>query len=903
MSLNFRIEPEGFSFLCSKEEYDSLSEKDKKLADAFLADRYQALLDLALDRKILDADFTMSYLQKIAETFVTDLLRCIGLEEEREFIEVKPSQERIEDLLDSMPLLHESSLITQTWIEELYASLLKAYAKEIAAFEGSVKKFFNEHNPDLNPPETVFFHLVENRKNEDYPFAFLATYASRGKDGRIVHHPLSTALEEFKGDRKQIVELLSCLNQAADICSLISSWMINGELFHPIGLSAAEAYEFLKAVSDLEEKAGIVCRIPNWWRKKASSVSASLSIGDSKTDLMGLDSILSVKPVLQVDGMKLTKKEIELLLKSANSLVFIKGKWVEADPDRLKKLLEQLEQVPDSMSLLEAMRMQAGLDESGVDEEDELSIRNGKWLSSLRTKLTNPTVLRNTALPRHLQASLRPYQKDGYNWLNALSTMRFGALLADDMGLGKTLQTLAWLEKQRQNNPDAKALLFVPASLIGNWQQEAARFVPDLDLWVLHGKTTATLKRELCEKEDLPFLTITTYQTGAKLESLKERNWDYFILDEAQAIKNPKTKQSRAIKEIPSTMRLAMTGTPIENDLINLWSIFDFLNAGLLGSLSEFRKFAADKRGSADNTAKLSRMISPFMLRRLKTDTSIISDLPQKTELSDRIELSEKQKVLYMQIVNELEESLREQNAENAAASPHESKSRPTDQSGTEISIASVRSDISRKGQIFAVLSKLKQICNHPDQYLGQSGYAPKDSGKFLMLEDLCTQIRDSHECVLVFTQFREMTEVLDRELESIFHAKGRVIHGGTPVKKRQEIVDEFNRQEFYIPYVVLSLKAAGTGLNLTQASHVIHFDRWWNPAVENQATDRAYRIGQKRNVIVHKFICQNTIEEKIDEMLHQKQSLSDRVIQASSESWLMSMDDDELLDSLRIHL
>lgn len=900
MELPVQITHDGFRLPLSEEELQSLADEERKLAENLMQKPWMTLFQQALADSAgsLQAENpALSFLKETAEGFVSDLLRQPGLEEKREQITVEPDEERMQSILENRPLLRESALIDEAWVWAFYSSMNEAFQKEIAAYPGSVKKFFNEFNPALNPPESIFFHLVENKEG-DYPFAFLATYARENPDGRISHIPLNVILAEYRNDTSKMLELLSCLNQAADLSPLISSFMVSGELFHPLGLTSAEAYEFLKKVPDLE-KAGIVCRIPNWWRKRTRSLSLSLKLGDKKPSLLGLDSLISVKPELSVDGHKLTQAEINKILSSTEGLVLIKGNWVEADPAKLQTLLSAMKNIPDEMSFAEAMQIQSGLlDEEQPEMDSSVRVSQGKWMNSVFSKLSNPSLIRKTALPKGLQATLRPYQMDGYNWLNSLSSLGFGALLADDMGLGKTVQTLAWLEKEHQKNPQAKALLVVPASLLNNWQKEARQFTPDLSVGILHGKAAFGKYREILEKaeaaslesaqpvcdsdlsavkDELPFLTITTYGSVSRNPDIAKHNWDFLVLDEAQAIKNPLTRQSTAIKEIPAARKLAMTGTPIENDLVNLWSIFDFLNPGLLGDMKHFKEFAHKSGENPRLLHKLQTVISPFLLRRMKSDKSVIADLPDKIEQNDYIALSKEQTVLYNQVVAELQAKLEKKENEEGAD--------------------------GRSGLVLSTLSKLKQICNHPDQYLGQKGYAEKQSGKFEMLKAVCEPIAENRECVLVFTQFREMTDALDKELEKIFHAKGFVIHGGTPAKKRQEIVDAFNEQKTYIPYVVLSLRAAGTGLNLTQASHVVHFDRWWNPAVENQATDRAYRIGQKKNVMVHKFVCENTIEEKIDEMISNKQQLADTIVKSSAESWLTTLSDDDLIKTLRMKL
>lgn len=449
-----------------------------------------------------------------------------------------------------------------------------------------------------------------------------------------------------------------------------------------------------------------------------------------------------------------------------------------------------------------------------------------------------------------------------------MNQMGFGACLADDMGLGKTVQVLAYLEKLRKSVKNAHVILIVPASLIGNWKKETEKFAPNMETCILHGKTSAALEKEA--ENQLPFLTITTYGMAAKIEILKERMWDCIILDEAQAIKNPMTKQTREIKKMKAGMRIAMTGTPIENDLTNLWSLFDFLNHGLLGSSKEFQEFCKGLEKNPQGYAKLKSMISPFMLRRVKTDKQIIADLPEKVELIDYAVMSKKQVVLYRKAVADMEQKVLEAQG------------------------------IERRGIVLGTITKLKQICNHPDQYLGQKEYNPSDSGKFALLKELCETIYEKRERVIVFTQFKEITEYLAEYLTGIFHAKGYIIHGGTPVKRRAEIVDIF-QGERYVPFIVLSVKAAGTGLNLTKANHVIHFDRWWNPAVENQATDRAFRIGQTKDVMVHKLVSQGTIEEKIDAIINSKRELAENVIGSGAEKWITDLSNEELFSLLRL--
>jgi len=403
---------------------------------------------------------------------------------------------------------------------------------------------------------------------------------------------------------------------------------------------------------------------------------------------------------------------------------------------------------------------------------------------------------------------------------------------------------------------------------------EIHRFSPDIKYYIAHPSYNSNgidINKIFINGYNL---VITTYSLSKKYDWLKSYKWNYIILDEAQAIKNPGTKQTKTVKNLDANNRIIMTGTPVENRIGDLWSLFDFLNPGLLGSAKEFSDFSKGLKDNASGYAKLRKITSPYILRRLKTDKTVISDLPDKVEMKTYADLSKKQVALYGNLVKEIKTIFETQEVEG----------------------------IKRKGLILASLMKFKQICNHPDQYLGRCEYAEVDSGKFTRLREICETIYEKREKVLVFTQFKEITGYLKEYLETIFRHEGLVFHGSTPVIKRREIVEKFQSHE-YVPFMVLSIKAGGYGLNLTEANHVIHFDRWWNPAVENQATDRVFRIGQKKNVLVHKFITKGTLEEKIDAMLEEKKKLSNEIIQSSNEQWLTEMNNEKLINLLTLSL
>lgn len=782
------------------------------------------------------------------------------------FSSVSKEKQSKQTLLNAVPFSIGAEYITEDWLENVFSHLRQVFASEIAVYKGSVSMYLAEKSQHLQVPERIFFHLVESHQS-DYPFAFLATYATRTAQGAISHMPLEYALTEYKNQREKLLSLLSCLNKAAEVCELISNFVETGELFHPLRLTAAEAYAFLKAIPDIE-KSGILCRIPNWWKRKSSSVSLSLSLGDEKPSMLGFDALVSVKPSLTVDGTQLSAEDISLLLNQTNGLAFLKGKWIEVNHALLEQLLKEMEESQKAVPLMDALRMDIH-PESPNDVAFAPQVTNGTWLSGLLQDLRSPGRIKAPALPKSFTASLRHYQKTGYTWLNYMNALGFGACLADDMGLGKTVQVLAYLEALRKKSPSSHVLLVVPASLLGNWEKETLRFAPRMSFCILHGKSAPALSEELSGKH--AFLYITTYGMTSRIKALAETNWQCIVLDEAQAIKNPATKQTKNIKKLHSDMRIAMTGTPIENDLSNLWSLFDFLNQGLLGTPTEFRDFSKGLDTHPEGYQKLKTMVSPFILRRLKTDKSIIADLPDKLETIDYSGLSKKQIVLYRKFISDLERRL-----------------------------SDFEEGMERRGLILSSIVKLKQICNHPDQYLGGEVFIPEESGKFQMLREICETIYEKRERVLVFTQFKEITKYLADFLESIFHSKGYIIHGGTRIKKRGELVDAFNGEP-YVPFMILSVKAGGTGLNLTGANHVIHFDRWWNPAVENQATDRAYRIGQTRNVMVHKLVCEGTIEEKIDALINSKKELVDNVIGSGGEKWITELNNEELLSLMRL--
>jgi SNF2 family DNA or RNA helicase len=562
----------------------------------------------------------------------------------------------------------------------------------------------------------------------------------------------------------------------------------------------------------------------------------------------------------------------------------LRGRWVELDRDRLRAMLERFEDAERiasdrGLGFAEAMRLVAGADVradvAAVADPDWSKVIAGPWLADTLTALRAPGAAAESDPGAALHATLRPYQATGVRWLHLLSRLGLGACLADDMGLGKTIQVLALLLVEQRTKKREPSLLVAPASLLANWAAELERFAPDLRAVIAHPSATpADELATLGERLDRYDLIITSYGALLRTPWLATTTWRHVILDEAQAIKNPGAKQTRAAKQLKGRARIALTGTPIENRLGDLWSIFDFLNPGLLGSAKEFTAYSKRLADRPHNPyGPLRELVRPYILRRLKTDRSVISDLPDKTEVKAYCALTRKQAALYQQAVADLKAQL-----------------------------SSSSGGIKRKGVVLASLMRFKQICNHPSHWLGDGAWDEADSGKWARVRELAEVIAAKQEKALFFTQFREMTAPLAAFLEQIFGRPGLVLHGDTAIARRKDLVAKFQTDEA-VPFFVLSLKAGGSGLNLTAASHVVHVDRWWNPAVEDQATDRAFRIGQKKNVLVHKLVCRGTVEDKIDALIESKKGLTRQLLEGGAEINLTEMPDAELLRMVALDL
>ncbi|MEU3014682.1 DEAD/DEAH box helicase [Nocardia asteroides] len=618
------------------------------------------------------------------------------------------------------------------------------------------------------------------------------------------------------------------------------------------------------------QEAGIRLLLPRAWNIVEPSMRLRVSSPAAAESTVGLSGLLSYRWELALGDLVLTKAEMERLIRSKSNLVQLRGEWVQADHRALAAAARYVALHADDTPITLA-DMIGELAAERVDNVPVTEVTADGWAAELFAREGEPEPV---PVPIGLKAELRPYQERGLSWLATMSKLNCGAILADDMGLGKTVQVLALLAHEREVADAAvgPTLLVCPMSVVGNWQREAQRFTPDLRVLVHHGAGRLTGAEFAAAVADSD-LVVTTYALLARDATLlSEQRWERIVLDEAQHIKNAATRQSRAARALPARHRLALTGTPVENRLEELRALFDFAMPKLLGSPQSFRaKFAVPIERERDQQAvdRLRLITDPFVLRRLKTDPAVISDLPEKLEMTVRANLTVEQAALYQAVVDDMLAKLKDAKG------------------------------MARKGAVLGALTRLKQVCNHPAHFLGDGSpilrRGSHRSGKLALIEDVLDAVVADGEKALLFTQFREFGELVLPYLTERFGTPIPFLHGGVSKKGRDEMVTGF-QAENGPPLMLLSLKAGGTGLNLTAANHVVHLDRWWNPAVENQATDRAFRIGQQRAVQVRKLVCVDTIEERIDEMISGKKQLADLAVGAG-ENWITELSTDELRD------
>jgi non-specific serine/threonine protein kinase len=889
------LTPHGHLLLAEEEDATALdAQVAQRLRESFARGSGHGLLQLGAGEVGTALPAVFSYWREFAARYVTAL--CTHRDAYSDTTAdsrlaqpvAPPADAELEWLAMAAPLMTGAEYLTAAVLRALWLETDKALRAELSEARCGVQEFLRQRNPAWNLVGRVCFNLAENRGDDESPFAFLATYTVRlSAHAKAQHLPLGQALREYEGpaNRDRLLSLLLPVQRAAEGCAWLKEMVDTGEIFHPLRWTPAEATQFLRDCPQLEQ-AGIVVRMPTTWSAhRPPHPKVSAKVGSVAPSLLGQDALLDFRMEVTLDGESLTAAEIRKLLAGTEGLALVRGRWVEVDREQLSRMIDRFSAAEraaarDGLNFGEAMRLVAGTqieaaDAAGEVEADWAQVTAGDWLAETLKALRSQEGLEAIDPGKALKGTLRPYQQVGMRWLYLLAKLGLGACLADDMGLGKTIQVLSLLLVLKKQSSGKPSLLVAPASLLANWASELERFAPSLKVMIAHSSAASgeELKNMPAEALADVDVVITSYGSLLRLPWFAETSWRLVVLDEAQAIKNPNAKQTRAAKKLKAGSRFALTGTPVENRLGDLWSIFDFINPGLLGSPKEFTRYTKRLAERTHNPyGPLRELVHPYILRRLKTDRAVIADLPDKTEVKAFCQLSRKQAALYEQAVQALSEQL--YSAEG----------------------------IRRKGLVLSFLMRFKQICNHPSQWLGDGAWNEADSGKWARLRDLAEVIAARQEKVLVFTQFREVTAPLASFLGSIFGRPGLVLHGETPVKNRKELVRRFQEDES-VGFFVLSLKAGGTGLNLTAASHVIHFDRWWNPAVENQATDRAFRIGQKKNVLVHKFVCKGTVEEKIDQMIESKRKVSQDVLEGDAGLLLTEMKDDELLKMVALDL
>ncbi|MFH1138934.1 MAG: DEAD/DEAH box helicase [Pseudomonadota bacterium] len=710
-------------------------------------------------------------------------------------------------------------------------------------------------------------------------------YLLQPRNDPSLQMPLETLWDKKKkkqipqGNRTEGVKeyALTALGQAAGLCPRIADSLGTAA---PSGyrLDDRGAYEFLTQRALSLEQAGFGVMLPAWWAGKQARFRPKTRVTVKSPPSSG-SSVFSLSTVVEFDwrvslgGEVMTQDELEALAALKSPLVRFRGQWVEMRAEEIKTALEAWKKNRGGRATVrDVLQMSLGAKSPAAEFEVEELRADGR-LGELLERLEGKISFREEPAPVGFNGTLRPYQQRGYSWLAFLKEYGLGACLADDMGLGKTIQALALVEKERAAGETRPTLLICPTSVVNNWFREAHRFTPNLSVMVHHGADR--LKGGQFKKEaGRHALVVSTYGLlQREVRTLQTVEWAGLVLDEAQNIKNPETKQAKAARALTADYRIALTGTPVENHVGDLWSIMEFLNSGFLGAQAEFRtkfQLPIQTGSNPDAVDLLKKITGPFVLRRTKTDKSIISDLPDKIDMKTYCHLTKEQASLYASVVREIERSVMESLG------------------------------IQRKGLILAALSKLKQVCNHPAHFLGDNSAIAGRSGKLARTIEILDEIQELGEHSLIFTQFREMGTILKRHLQETYGREVLFLHGGTPKGARDRMVDRFQNDADAPPIFVLSLKAGGTGLNLTRANHVFHFDRWWNPAVENQATDRVFRIGQHKNVQVHKMVCLGTLEERIDEMIEGKKEVAERVVGAG-ENWLTEFSNDELRDLLAL--
>ncbi len=802
--------------------------------------------------------------------------------------------EGVESYLAHQPHVQERWLAQKALLQEAYEDGL-----DLSSFFDATRFMQWVGIEESDVPFTMGLHLEEPKEDGDYwqlttvlrdvkkPDTVVALNPSKRGRKRIPKK-WEPYLDEAVREQKRIAQLIPWLgNDSEDDNNGSTSHLLLKE-----ELTENEAWEFLTNASEKLLLLGIDILLPSWWEalKNANMrLKARVKSSSSGPSFVGLNALLDFEWRVSMAGVDLSEAEFRKMMEENRRLINIGGQWMKIDPDFIKKMQSIMEKAEkEGMRVQDFIEQQLlyGEDHEAsevIDEDNDqrifsrIQIDMHPRLKQFVNSLTDLTDIPDYEVPRAFHGELRPYQRKGMSWLYFLRQYGFGACLADDMGLGKTIQLIAYLLMVKENSETTgPSLIICPTSVLGNWQREIERFAPSLNVYLHYGSNRSKGESftEMVTENGYDVVLTTYGLSHLDAEELSSVKWEAIILDEAQNIKNASTKQSRAIRRLKGAHHIALTGTPMENRLTELWSIFDFINKGYLGSLARFQQrfvIPIEREHDQQKIDDLQRLIRPFLLRRTKKDEEVALNLPDKIEQKEYCPLTPEQASLYDQIVKDTFDRL------------------------------ATLSGFQRKGYVLKLLNMLKQLCNHPSLYLKEDQVRGvsliERSAKLEKLVELFDSVMDQGESGLIFTQYIGMGEMIQSVLEDRYQLKVPFLNGSMSKQQRDQLITNFQNGEF--PILLLSLKAGGTGLNLTAANHVIHYDRWWNPAVENQATDRAYRIGQTKFVHVHKFITTGTLEEKIDAMLEKKQELNDKIIQ--SDQWLADMSDEDLFEILKL--
>jgi len=826
----------------------------------------------------------MSFINQTVDLFVRRSLRTRNFQLEPHLNGCPPNV---------TPLPHQ---LLQALVDEDPA--LKASIGEMNIFSRKIQHWHSQLKPvSPNTPFRTCFRLdAPSDPGEGNGGAWQVRIFLQAKDDKSLLVPAEEVWKTQSGTatflKRKIAnpqeQLLADLGKASRISPAIERCLQNA---CPSGLEleTEEAYSFLRESAPLLEQNGFGVLLPSWWEKPGARLGLKLRLrepeDEDESDLLISRGLFGLKSIVKYDwkaalgDATLTETELRELIDLKVPLVRVRGEWVELPPKEIETAIRFFEKRREDgggeMSLEEAMRLGLGAEESIGCDLPVLQVEAEGRIRDMLNRLSGKNEIEAVDVPPSFKGTLRAYQAKGLSWLCYLHNLGFGACLADDMGLGKTIELIAFLLHERAIGVfPGPALLICPMSVVGNWQREVERFAPSLKVMIHHGADRLS-EDAFAEEAKGCDLVITTFATAQRDEDTLSRIfWHHVVLDEAQNIKNPGAKQTKTVKMLKAEHRIALTGTPVENHLFELWSIMDFLNPGYLGLAGRFHENFAmpiEKYRDLEQAERLRRMTQPFILRRLKTDPAIIRDLPDKVETKVYYNLTPEQATLYGAVVEDMLEKIEYSDG------------------------------IERKGLVLAALTKLKQICNHPALFLQDGSPLDGRSGKLTRLEEMLDEVLSEGDKALIFTQFAGMGAMLRHHLQEKFGCEVLFLHGKTPKNQRDAMVQRFQSDGLdEPPLFILSLKAGGFGLNLTAANYVFHFDRWWNPAVENQATDRAFRIGQNKNVFVNKFVCMGTLEDRIDKMIEDKKELAESVI-GTGEAWLTELSLKELRDVLTL--